>query len=68
MTVTRNVTRIELNAEEKNILEEALEILKDVNIAMESDRLRYVVDNADMVLYDKIFSEINRIEDYVTRD
>ena len=69
MRVTTSVTRIELDFDEKQILKKALEILTKVNgIVGDDNNIDYVVDNADMDLYDDIYDEINRIEDWVTRE
>ena len=69
MKVITSVTRIELDSDEKQNLKKALEILIKVNdIIGDDNNIDYVVDNADMDLYDDIYDEINRIEDWVTRE
>lgn len=64
---TTSVTRIELDFDEEQILRKALEILKEVNDIIDNRDISYVVDNADMNLYNSLWDEINNIEDWVTR-
>lgn len=67
MKITTSVTRIELDYDEEQILKKAIEILKDVNKVIDNDaNMDYVVDSADMNLYNRIYDEIDRIEDYIT--
>lgn len=69
MRVITSVTRIELDFDENQVLKKALEILNKVNDIIGNDNnIDYVVGNADMDLYDDIYDEINRIEDWVTRE
>ena len=69
MRVTTSVTKITLDFDEKQILQKALEILIKVNgIVGNDNNIDYIVDNGDMDLYDNIYDEINRIEDWVTRE
>ena len=69
MRVITSVTRIELDFDENQVLKKALEILNKVNDIIGNDNnIDYVVGNADMDLYDEIYDEINRIEDWVTRE
>ena len=69
MRVITSVTRIELDFDENQVLKKALEILNKVNdIIGDDNNIDYVVGNADMDLYDEIYDEINRIEDWVTRE
>ena len=50
-------------------MQKALEILIKVNgIVGNDNNIDYIVDNGDMDLYDNIYDEINRIEDWVTRE
>lgn len=65
MTVTTSVTKIELSADERNHLRKALEILKEVKKVINNKDMDYVVGIADMDLYNRIYDEINRIEEYV---
>ena len=65
MTITTSVTKIELNTDERDILRKALEILKEVNNAINDDDVDYITDSLDMDLYNRIYDEINRIENYI---
>lgn len=65
MTVTTSVTKIELNADERDILRKAIEILKGVNNIINNDNVDYVVDSIDMDLYNSIYGAIDRIENYI---
>lgn len=65
MTVTTSVTKIELSADERNHLRKAFEILKEVNNVINNEDMDYVVGIADMDLYNRIYDEINRIEEYI---
>lgn len=68
MKVTTSVTRIELDGDERDILKKAIEILKNVNTKIDDKDIDYVVDYIDMSLYNTLYDEINRIEDWVTTD
>lgn len=66
MTIQTGVTKIILSADERDILRKALETLREVNNVIDNNKVDYVTTGIDMDLYDGIYDEINRIENYIT--
>lgn len=69
MIIKTSVTRFELSEDEREILREAIDVLHCVNGAININaNTDYMVTNDDMSLYNMLYNEIDRIENYVIEE